>query len=163
LEVHAEQPREISMPVSDKDIIMYHAWPKRKEAVLFSGEHWPYGQLHSVPLTEESLSPDFEREFTPPPNAKFGDTDVFFTEEGCILFSAVKEGMIFIKPVLSRIVGLSLNQFPEKLMAHGTSDLRVYIEMVKYYSFRRIDQKVWAALTFSTVLKKGGVGLHRPI
>jgi outer membrane protein OmpA-like peptidoglycan-associated protein len=92
LEVHAEQPREISMPVSDKDIIMYHAWPKRKEAVLFSGEHWPYGQLHSVPLTEESLSPDFEREFTPPPNAKFGDTDVFFTEEGCILFSAVMEG-----------------------------------------------------------------------
>lgn len=92
LALHAESPREIAFPASDKNAIIYHVSPKNNEGVLFSGEHWPYGEFHSGQLTENSISPHFEKEFVPPPSAEFGDTDLFFTPEGCILFSAVMEG-----------------------------------------------------------------------
>lgn len=86
----SEKPHMLDGLSSGKGLV-YTIDTSDNQLILFSGNRWPYGDIMSCKILAGTQRKSSTFPFESPAQGKYGDTDVFWTSEGCILFAAQME------------------------------------------------------------------------
>ncbi|NBB88280.1 MAG: OmpA family protein [Bacteroidetes bacterium] len=87
---HLEQPRSIKLG-GDAAGLIYTIDPINNQVIMYSGNRWPYGKIEAYSLRDTTHPLNRKSSFESPAKGKYGDTDLFWMSEDCIIFAAQME------------------------------------------------------------------------
>jgi len=84
----AEKPVPLNLS-SNAGGLIYTIDPSQNDALVYAGNRWPYGRIERLSMTDsEGISRDSSSPFLGPAKGKYGDTDLFWVSDSCVLFAA---------------------------------------------------------------------------
>ena len=87
----SEEPGFLSEKAPPIQGLLYGVDSIHGELFLYTGKRWPYGELQTCLMDVERKKESIFSAFEGAAEAKYGDTDLFYTDEECLLFAAQME------------------------------------------------------------------------